>query len=105
MKTPPENMQHLSVCPACAKRHENTKAILLHSDSQRSMLHLTCSNCHISMLVFVSFGQGGFMTFATPTDLGKDEAKRALSGSAISVDEVLRAYEFFTRKAEVLKER
>ncbi|HMN19702.1 MAG TPA: hypothetical protein PKA31_03870 [Candidatus Moranbacteria bacterium] len=104
-KTPFENMEHLSVCPACAKRHGSTKALLLHSDQQRSMLHMTCANCHISMLVFVSFGQGGLLSFAVPTDLGKEEAQKVLSSSPISIDEVLKAHTVFTHKVGALKKK
>ena len=68
--------------------------LVLDEDEKRTTLHLSCSACNASSIVFVSTGQFGVVSLGMLTDLEQGEAKRVFRGEAISTDQVLEVHQF-----------
>lgn len=98
--SPADNLEHLSKCPQCSRKYRFNKALVLDEDEERTTFHLTCDNCQISTLVFVTVGQYGVVSLGIVTDLDRNEAKYLFRNEAISADHVIDAHQLLSR-AEV----
>lgn len=94
MKTSVNNLEDLVKCPICNKKYGQTKILVLEEDGNRTTLHLTCSNCKNSSLVFISSGKLGIVSLGMLTDLTRDEVKSLFKSEAISFDQVIEIHEY-----------
>ncbi|OGI16204.1 MAG: hypothetical protein A3E38_02560 [Candidatus Moranbacteria bacterium RIFCSPHIGHO2_12_FULL_54_9] len=94
MKMPLDNLQAVIRCPVCNKKYRKALMLVLDEDDKRTTLHLSCSDCGASSMVFVSMGQFGVVSLGVLTDLKQSEARRVFSGEAISSDQVIEAHQF-----------
>ena|SRR3989338_1339054 len=85
---------HFTRCALCNKPYGQTRAALVDDTPARSVFHITCAECNVATLVFVSAGQFGIVSFGILTDLHRQEARRALSSDAITTDHVLTVHTF-----------
>jgi len=94
MKMPLENLQAIIRCPVCNKKYRPAKMLVLDEDEKRTTLHLSCTDCGASSMVFVSLGQFGVVSLGILTDLEQSEARRVFFGQAVSSDQVIEAHQF-----------
>jgi transcription elongation factor Elf1 len=94
MKPSINNLDNLTKCPICNKKYGQSKILVLEEEMNRTTLHVTCGNCKISSLVFISSGKMGIVSLGILTDLTQEEAKKLFKGEEISSDNVIEAHEY-----------
>lgn len=94
METPLNNLENLAKCPICSKKYGQNKILLLEDESNRTTLHVTCENCKVSSLVFISSGKLGVVSLGMLTDLTREEARIIFKEEAISTDQVIEVHEY-----------
>lgn len=97
MPNPVDNLEHLTKCPHCSRKYRFNKALVLDEEDDRTTFHLTCDNCQISTLVFVTAGQYGIVSLGIVTDLDRNEARYLFRNEAISADQVIDAHQLLSR--------
>jgi transcription elongation factor Elf1 len=95
MKPSINNLESLVKCPICNKKYGQAKVLVLEEESNKTTLHVTCENCKISSLVFVSSGKLGIVSLGMLTDINREEARNLFKGEAISTDQVIEVHEYF----------
>jgi len=94
MKTPFNNLDHLTKCPVCNSAYRNIKTFILKEEGNRTALHITCNRCNVSTVVFVSMNKIGIVSLGVLTDLKGEEAKKFFGNEVISEDCVIEVHEF-----------
>ncbi|MDD2766744.1 MAG: hypothetical protein PHH40_03205 [Candidatus Moranbacteria bacterium] len=94
MKMPLENLQSIIRCPVCNKKYKPAKMLVLDEDEKRTTLHLSCTDCGASSMVFVSMGQMGVVSLGILTDLEQSEARTVFLSETVSSDQVIEAHQF-----------
>jgi transcription elongation factor Elf1 len=94
MKMPFDNLQSVIHCPICDKKYRPMKMLILDEDDKRTTIHLTCSSCGVSSMIFVSLGQFGAVSLGLLTDLEQSEARSVFQRETISTDNVIEAHQF-----------
>jgi len=97
MKMPLENLQSIIRCPVCNKKYKPTKMSVIDEDEKRTTLHLSCTDCGASSMVFVSMGQMGIVSLGVLTDLEQSEAQTMFLSDAVSSDQVIEAHQFLSQ--------
>jgi hypothetical protein len=93
MKPSINNLENLAKCPICNKKYGQAKILVLEEEMNRTTLHVTCENCKLSSLVFISSGKIGIVSLGMLTDLTRDEARSLFKGEAVSSDNVIEVHE------------
>jgi len=94
MKPSINNLDNLAKCPICNKKYGQTKLLILGEEANKTTLHVTCENCKISSLVFISSGKMGIVSLGMLTDLTREEAKNLFNNEEISADNVIEVHEY-----------
>ncbi|MFH0969525.1 MAG: hypothetical protein V1804_03400 [Patescibacteria group bacterium] len=92
---PINNLENLVKCPVCGRKYEQAKILVLEEEMNKTTLHVTCENCKISSIVFISSGKMGIVSLGMLTDLQQEEAKNLFKKEAISTDNVIEVHEYF----------
>ncbi|MDO8529256.1 MAG: hypothetical protein Q7S18_01150 [bacterium] len=95
MKPSINNLENLVKCPICNKKYNQARILVLEEGGNRTTIHVTCGNCEISSLVFISSGKMGIISLGMLTDLTTGEAKSLFKNEAISTDQVIEVHEYF----------
>lgn len=99
-----DNLEHLTKCPQCSRKYRFNKALVLDEEDDRTTFHLTCDNCQISTLVFVTAGQYGIVSLGIVTDLDRNEARYLFRNEAISADQVIDAHQLLSQDGVSVKD-
>jgi hypothetical protein len=94
MKPSINNLDNLAKCPICSKKYGQTKILVLEEEMDKTTLHVTCENCKISSLVFISSGKMGIVSLGMLTDLTREEARNLFKNEEISADNVIEVHEY-----------
>jgi transcription elongation factor Elf1 len=94
MKPSINNLENLVKCPICNKKYGQAKILVLEENDSKTTLHVTCGNCKISSLVFISSGKMGIVSLGMLTDLTTEEARVIFKGEAVSADHVIDVHEY-----------
>lgn len=86
-------MQLSSRCPLCNASFKATDAEILDESRQGMLFHLTCPDCHASLLAVVAASKLGLSSFGMVTDLTAADTRRLRKGTAITHQDVLQAYQ------------
>lgn len=82
-----------SRCPLCDALFKPTGAEILDESRQGILFHLTCPECHSSLLAVVAASKLGLSSFGMVTDLTAPDVKRMRRSGAIEQGEILGAYQ------------
>lgn len=93
MKNMKKNLKHLIKCPACQKKYQHRRTIIIEDSGDRTVFHLTCQNCQTATLVFVSRNKMGVVSLGMATDLSADDARVFFGKEPITSDHVIDVYE------------
>lgn len=105
MKIPhDDNLKPLMHCPVCNRKYAPSSATPLAQDDERSTVHLSCSACGVSSIVFVSANSWGVASVGVLTDLQSEEARKRFGTEAVSVDQVLDLHTFLKEYKGRLKD-
>jgi hypothetical protein len=81
-------------CPVCGNAYVAGSINQVVSRGNSLTLHITCINCGMASLGFVSSrGRENILTLGVPTDLSLEEAKHFFLLGPISIDETLDFWE------------
>lgn len=94
MENPADRLKPLINCPSCQKKYDPKRVLLLAEDSKKTALHLECTACGASSLVFVSLGRMGAVSLGMLTDLDREEATRFYGREAVTSDDALTMHRF-----------
>lgn len=94
MENPADRLKPLINCPACQKKYDPKRVLLLAEDSRKTALHLECASCGASSLVFISLGRMGAVSLGMLTDLDREEASRFYGREAVTPDDALAVHRF-----------
>ena len=64
---------------------------------RKSVFHANCSSCLVSVLLLFSENQKGAVSAGVVTDLDRQEVAGKFLGKTISSDEIIDAYQVFSR--------
>ncbi len=90
-----EVFRHFAQCPVCSATYRGARLVMVHGTRDRSVFHITCTSCKVSVLLTLARGDAGTMCVGALSDLRSDEVQRALS-APITPDDVLDAYTTIT---------
>lgn len=84
-----DGLKMISFCPMCETHYHPSEAQLVGEDEDSHFLHITCRQCHNSIIALVLVSQGGISSVGLITDLSFEDVLRFRKAEAVSVDDVL----------------
>jgi hypothetical protein len=88
-----ENFEQLTHCPFCSSQYSGKEVTMLEENEKQSTFHLSCSNCGVALMVFISTGQFGVVSVGVITDLNTSEARFFYKTEPITPDQVIEVHE------------
>ena len=83
----------VSDCVICKNKFRSEDFILVLKDNNKSIFHITCSNCLTSSIFMLLSEERNILGAGSITDLGRDEVKEKLKMKPISTDEIIEIYQ------------
>ena len=96
-----KNSELLFQCVYCRKIFERKDISLIAEEIEKTIFHATCSRCLTSAILVLSENPKGPMGVGIVTDLDRSEAAKKFAMKAISADEVIDAYQFFSATGSI----
>ena len=94
MKGQFDSLDYINRCPVCEKTGKYSDVAIVKEEENKTVFHLTCSQCQASMLFFISQNKMGAVSLGMLTDLNKSEAVNFVGKEAISADCVIEVHNF-----------
>lgn len=92
-----------SNCPSCEAKFDPRRSMVIDESRAGVLFHLTCGNCHTSLLAVVAVSRLGVNAFGMVTDLTADDVRRMRRGARVNQDDVLKAYREFINFSGIIK--
>jgi hypothetical protein len=90
------DVQLSSRCPLCNASFKPSGAEILDESQQGILFHLTCPECHASLLAVVAASKLGLSSFGMVTDLTATDVRRLRRANTINQEDILQAYQELT---------
>lgn len=87
----------LKQCPVCASEYEEDGTSVIEESEEAEVLHLSCRNCRVALLVCNVESPLGMSSIGTLTDLSADDTRRFRERDSFTSDDVLDLHEFLER--------
>lgn len=83
----------VSDCVICKNKFRSEDFILVSKDNNKSIFHITCSNCLTSSIFVLLSEERNILGAGSITDLGREEVKEKLKMKPINADEMIEIYQ------------
>jgi DNA-directed RNA polymerase subunit RPC12/RpoP len=104
MKNKLNKIDFLAKCAVCENSLDPANITLLEEKEQKTTMHISCSKCNSSVLVFLSNSQAGTLSIGVATDLDRSEVRAKVDGATISADEIIDLYQFVAEEKGDLRQ-
>ena len=98
----PEGLKLISRCPLCSENYRPFQASIVEEKEDAQLLHIQCHKCHCNMVALIVSGHVGLSSVGLITDLTSTDVERFKDATAITREQVLDAYRFFQRDANLI---
>lgn len=85
------------VCSVCGAASEHLQQMMIGHTQERAIIHVTCTQCRHTVMIYSAQNDMGGVTFGVLTDMVAQEAHATMHAPAISSDDVLAAHRYFQR--------
>ncbi|MBU3964957.1 hypothetical protein KKG29_00125 [Patescibacteria group bacterium] len=99
------DIKSLASCPLCNNHYSSREIKILSKKDESVILYFNCSRCKNAVISVISAGVFGITAVSMVTDLSAAEAEKAKNEKAVSADDVLMIYKFFSEKGKSIVER
>lgn len=90
------DIKSLAICHLCNNQYSSREIKILSKKDESVTLYFYCSRCKNAVISIISAGVFGITAVSMVTDLSAAEAEKTKNEKAISADDVLMIYKFFS---------
>lgn len=83
----------MSRCPICKAEYQADAAKIFAKNETASLVHITCGSCESAFVAMVVLLGQGLSSVGMVTDLSYADVERLQTAEAITVDEMISAYQ------------
>ncbi len=97
------DIKSLASCPLCSNHYDSREIKILGKKEESVTLYFNCSRCKSAIISVFSAGVFGITAVSMVTDLSAAEAEKSQEKTAVSADDVLAIYKFFSKESKSIR--